>query len=107
MLKEVDRLQIPSHLPPDRFTAEAADRHGPTQEDYRAFARFRTPLPADNYPEVTGSLQAMGEEVLAYHSDPTIIKDHCRVLEAGTYRNTIQQLQGVWAGMYLVIQLPF
>ncbi|KIJ60890.1 hypothetical protein HYDPIDRAFT_28829 [Hydnomerulius pinastri MD-312] len=47
--KEVTPLQVPPHLPPTRAAAIAAERHGPTMEDFVAITQRRTPLVADSF----------------------------------------------------------
>jgi hypothetical protein len=47
---ESEPLQMPYHLPETRAHAIAAQLSGPTQEDFRVFASYETPLFADSMP---------------------------------------------------------
>jgi hypothetical protein len=49
-LTEVQEFQIPLHLPLDRTAAMIANISGPTQEDFKALAAFKTPLISDPDP---------------------------------------------------------
>jgi hypothetical protein len=51
-LNEAQTLQMPRHLPPTRAIADATQRIGPTAEDYRAMASYRTFLVADTSPSL-------------------------------------------------------
>ncbi|KAJ8073010.1 hypothetical protein PM082_019878 [Marasmius tenuissimus] len=106
-LNEVDRLQVPPHLPVDRAAALSSGRFGPTMEDYRAFVLYRTPLLNDD----DSALKSHSQVTRSLRHDPTFFRQEQQVLshrvpvsraEFETYNYISSFLEGVWEGYYMI-----
>lgn len=84
-IREVDVVQAPPHLPPDRATALATSRPGPTIQDYEVIAALRTPLYADRC-----NTRHRAELY------------HLLAAPAAAFPWTSSTLEGVWEGMYMM-----
>ncbi|EGO03021.1 hypothetical protein SERLA73DRAFT_158683 [Serpula lacrymans var. lacrymans S7.3] len=116
-LKEASVLQVPTHLPINRAAALAAQRAGPTMEDYAVMTRSRTPLIADSFPLKFSNLQS-GDA--SSNSDATSQPSRSSVHDEDFYRIAHPfrplhlpvlrsyvpgSLTGRWEGTYMVSSL--
>ncbi|THV03502.1 hypothetical protein K435DRAFT_279585 [Dendrothele bispora CBS 962.96] len=108
VLKELDVLEIPPHLPVDRNTAEASGRSGPTQQDYLVVAKYQTPLFGDDRPlaERTWDSSRSARHGLGFHfcEDSDLQNPDVPGLgpDVHAYTSLPYLLTGVWEGIYML-----
>ena len=107
---ECTPLKIPYHLPHTRAEADASQRTGPTQDDYRALGSIVTPLFADSRPREVPDTP----ETCVRESTRSVIHDleFAYILHETDTKNALNQNQftyspgqmtGVWEGLYRVV----
>ncbi|KAJ8522191.1 hypothetical protein ONZ45_g1210 [Pleurotus djamor] len=115
VLKELVPLQAPPHLPPNRVTAIAQNRAGPTMEDYRALLTCRTPLLNDlatsfSPPQHSNTVPTSLNVTQSMRCE----EDFSRVLNLQgrsssihtTTPYTVGTLSGLWEGTFLISPIP-
>ncbi|KAI3604226.1 hypothetical protein WG66_010111 [Moniliophthora roreri] len=104
-LNETNEIQVPPHLPVNRAAARSSGRSGPTMEDYRVIASYRTALFGDDRPAINGMLGTGYDRSRSRRHDPDF---HQKVvggpatLGTHAYCYIGQFLEGVWEGYYMV-----
>ncbi|KAF9529155.1 hypothetical protein CPB83DRAFT_853328, partial [Crepidotus variabilis] len=115
-IMETTLMRVPPHFPENRAIANAAQLHGPTQEDYRAWASYRTSLFADsvpNEPSVDGPLQSDNSLESSWTRSmlhELEFRDLLQSIPLGNTNTGIKyipgSLTGVWEGTYRRLPLP-
>ncbi|KAF8970674.1 hypothetical protein BDZ97DRAFT_1652248 [Flammula alnicola] len=112
VIYEATPMKVPYHLPETRAIANASQRSGPTQEDYRAVASYQTPLFADSLP--TGTKEQL--------TSPTSLNPTRSMLHDVQFRDVLKTsdsaagpdafhyipgtMSGVWEGVYRTVNAP-
>jgi hypothetical protein len=108
---EARTLQIPRHLPPTRAVADATQQIGPTAEDYRATAGYRTflvgntsPFPTCDYASILDWVD--GSRSRAHDQDfsriAQILDPHNNVFRSDVPAYVPGALSGLWEGTWMV-----
>lgn len=107
-LKESFVFGIPTHLPENRAVALAAQRSGPTMEDFRAIASCKTPLFVDIWPAMVSQTKNSSTTVETV-GDKRHDLEFCRLLRSNyhlssssTFLYTPGTLTGLWEGCFMV-----
>ncbi|KAF9484159.1 hypothetical protein BDN70DRAFT_917867 [Pholiota conissans] len=110
VIYEVTPIKVPLHFPETRAIANASQRSGPTQEDYRIFAAYQTHLFADLVSEDSTSsppllLSSPNVGRTAYDS---LFRDLLQISETDSdVLNYLPgTLSGLWEGIYRTINVP-
>ncbi|KAK7045411.1 hypothetical protein VNI00_007664 [Paramarasmius palmivorus] len=107
-LHETNNIQIPPHLPINRTTAQSSGRSGPTMEDYRIIAAYKTALFGDDRPLMNKLLGTECDRSRSKRHDPDFHqKMGCGPAPLGAYSYSYigRFLEGVWEGYYMVSSL--
>ncbi|KAG7087745.1 hypothetical protein E1B28_013686 [Marasmius oreades] len=129
VLKEIDKLQAPPHLPVTRTEALSSGRSGPTMEDYRTISSYTTLLFGDDRPVWNGRpsnlnrRRSLRHDPSFFHQKLELIPDRgsltgsaadddvvpalrqlplVRSNASDVYSYISEFLDGVWAGYYMV-----
>lgn len=108
-LKESFVFGIPTHLPENRAVALAAQRSGPTMEDFRAITSCKTPLFVDMSPSAMISQTENSSATVETVGNKRHDLEFCRLLRSNYHLSnssmflyTPGTLTGLWEGCFMV-----